>query len=102
MFFIIARAPRPDVVVWPGRRWLAGLDAVAWPALTVFLVMNSSFSAGLVGPVVTSLAALLLLRRLSRAWLRNESYRFTTLTWARWVGVLLALGVSLKLAAVWM
>lgn len=101
MFFVIARAPRPDVVVWPGRRWLASLDAIAWPVLAVFLVMNSSFSVGLVGPVVTSLAGLLLLRRLARAWLRNERYRFTTLAWARWVGALLAQGALLKLSAVW-
>ena len=102
MFFIIARAPTPDVVVWPGRRWLASLDAVAWPMLTVCLVVNSSFSAGLVGSVLTSLAALLLLRRLARAWLRNESYRFTALAWVRRAGALLGLGVLLKLAAVWM
>ena len=102
MFLIIARAPRPDVVVWPGRRWLASVDAIAWPVLTVLLVMNSSFSAGLVGSVATSMAALLLLRRLSRAWLCNVSYRFATLAWARGLGALLALGVSLKLTAVWM
>ena len=102
MFFIIARAPRPDVAVWPGRRWLASLDAIAWPALTVCLAVNSSFSAGLVGTVVTSLAALLLLRRLARAWLCNESYRFATLAWVRWAGALLGLGALLKLAAVWM
>lgn len=102
MLFIIARAPRPDVVVWPGRRWLAGLDAIAWPALTLLLVMNRSFTTGLVGSVAMSLAALLLLRRLSRAWLCNESYRFAALACARWLGALLAFGVSLKLTAVWM
>lgn len=101
MFFVIARAPRRDVVVWPGRRWLASLDAIAWPVLTVFVVMNSSFSVGLVGPVVMSLAGFLLLRRLARAGFRNERYRFTTLAWAGWVGALLALGASLKVAAVW-
>jgi hypothetical protein len=126
MWIILNQQVQPDATYWHGRRWLAALDAVAWPAMLAapfaapfiahFVV--SSFSSlvapfiaplagaplayhhtGLVGQVVVALAVGAALTRLRRALWANHRYRFTTWRCGRALALLLALGVLLKLGA---
>jgi hypothetical protein len=61
MWLLMARAPRPDVPVWPGRHCLAMLDAIAWPGLWAAVIVTAPFGTGIVGP--HGLVACRLLRR---------------------------------------
>ena len=99
MWYVIARRPLPDAAYWPGRRWLAAIDAVAWPCLIGALAAHAPRPVGIVGPVVVALAVVVAIGRLSRAVLRNERYRFTTWRWGRVIAMLLMLGIVLKLVA---
>lgn len=100
LWILFERAPRPDAVVWPGRRALAALDAVAWPLAlgAALLGLPQSGAAGL-----TALAACVYFawRRLLCAMLRNERYFFTTWRWGRLLIAWLLLGCGLQLAG-WM
>jgi len=98
MWVLYARAPAPDAPYWPGRHWLALLDAVMWPALLVLIVIRLPLDAGVVGPVALALCALIAVRRCIRALLHNERYRFTTWRLGVPLVALLALGAVLKLA----
>ncbi len=42
MWMLFARAPPPDAPYWPGRRWWAALDALAWPAGWIAAVAHAS------------------------------------------------------------
>ena len=99
MWVVYARAPTPDAPYWQGRRLLALIDAVLWPALVAFGVSRMPVDTGVVGQVVMALCALSALRRCGRALWQNERYRFTTLR----VGValfgMLVFGTVLRLAA---
>lgn len=88
MWVLFARATPPDAPYWPGRRWLAALDAVGWPTLWLTVLSHAPARMGLVGAVLAALAVLTGLYRLRVALWRNHRYRFTT--W-RWGLVLLAL-----------
>lgn len=99
MWMLYARAPTPDVPVWPGRKWLALLDALAWPCLVAFIVVRSPLATGVAGPVVVALCILFALRRGVRALWRNEQYRFSTWSLGVPLATLLALGALLKVAA---
>jgi hypothetical protein len=99
MWLIFARAPHPDAVYWPGRRWLAAVDAVAWPAAWIVLVMEAPVRAGAVGMVLTACVLGSGVVRLHRAIAMNHRYRFTTWRWGRVLGGLLVFGWLLKLAA---
>jgi hypothetical protein len=98
MWLLVAREPRPDAPDWPGRRLLAAVDAVAWPALWVLLVRHAPEPMGIVGPFVTALAVLLGMRRLHRALWVNHRYWFTTWRWGRVAAVLMVFGAVLRLA----
>ena len=98
MWVLYARAPAPNLPYWQGRRWLALLDAAMWPALLAFHVVNTPLNAGVVGPVVLALCALIAVRRCGRALWHNEQYRFTTWRLGVALGALLAIGILLKLA----
>lgn len=78
MWFLVAREPRPDAPDWPGRRLLAAVDAVAWPALWVLLVRHAPEPVGIVGSFVTALAGLLGMGRLHRALWVNHRYIAST------------------------
>lgn len=78
MWVMFARAPAPDAVVWPGRRWLAALDALAWPAGWAVLFIQAPVPVGIIGPVAIALAALSAVCRLKTALWFNQRYRFTT------------------------
>jgi len=99
MWMLYVRAPTPNASVWPGRKWLAMLDALAWPGLVTFMVAKSPLDTGVVGPVVLALCGLLAVRRCVRALWRNERYRFTTWRLGVPLATLLALGALLKVAA---
>ncbi len=97
MWLLYARAPAPDVPYWPGRRWLAAVDAAGWPLLWVFVFSNSPTPVGLVGPFVAAVALLCALGRLHRALWENHRYRFTTWRWGKLAAAFFVLGVAIKL-----
>lgn len=100
MWLLFARAPPPDADVWRGRRALAVVDAVVWPAILAALVLRAPFSIGLAGMCATALCAVAALRRAHRATFQNHRYHFTTWRWGRWLAFVVAFGYALKLAAV--
>jgi hypothetical protein len=99
MWMIITRGPHLDAPNWPGRRLLAALDAVAWPAMWVALMFNARVSTGILGWVGIAWVAWAGVKRLRRALLENHRYRFTTWVWGRVVVGVLAFGATLKLTA---
>ena len=100
MWIIFTRAPRPDAPYWPGRRWLAALDAVAWPVAWAVVVARAPMQTGIVGMLSIACTALFAVSRLQRALLRNKRYRFTTWRWGRALTVLLLLGLMMKLTVI--
>lgn len=96
MWLLVTREPRPDAPYWPGRRWLAAVDAVAWPGLCVTAAWHAPEPVGLVLPFATASAVLFAIGRLRRAIWENRRYRFSTWRWAGFVGALLVLGAMLK------
>ena len=99
MWILFTPVPRPDAPCWPGRRWLAALDAIDWPAGWALVVAQAPIPTGIVGLVITASAALFAVSRLQRALLRNERYRFTTWRWGKVVVGPVLLGWILKLVA---
>lgn len=100
MWILFARSPSPDAPYWPGRRWLAAADAVAWPAVWVLLLRALPEPSGIVLPLMCAVAAMVAVRRLRRAVWANHRYQFTTWHWCRTVGNLLLVGCLLKLLLV--
>lgn len=98
MWLAFARAPLPDVPYWPGRRLLALVDSVAWPAVWIALAAQLPHAAGIVGPAVMALAALSAIGRVRRAVWQNHRYHFTTWRWGRVVAGLLVVVLALKVA----
>lgn len=98
MFLIVQREPRPDAPDWSGRRWLAAVDALAWPLAWVWLVRTVPMPVGVFGPVVTALAVLCGVSRLLRAVFNNHRYWFTTWRWAKVAAALWLVGVAMKLS----
>jgi hypothetical protein len=100
MGLIFIRHVRPDADVWPGRRLLAVLDAVAWPALWIYAIWNLPFHTGIAGELAIAIATFVALPRMLKAWTRNERYSFSTWRWGRVVVALILVGVALKIALV--
>lgn len=98
MWILLWREPRPDALVWPGRRMLAAIDALAWPLLWIVVARHLPEPAGVVEPVVIALAMLSAIGRVNRALWSNERYWFTTWRWGRIVAGLMLIGVVMKLA----
>jgi len=98
MWLLIAREPRPDATYWPGRRWLAVVDAAVWPLMWVLVFGHVPEPVGLVGPFVTAVAVLCAFQRLHLALWVNHRYWFTTWRWGRVVAALWLMGAVLKLA----
>ena len=98
MWILFARALLPDKPYWTGRRVLAALDALVWPAFVVLLLAQVPGAPGVFKPVVGALALLAALYRLNVAWFSNHRYRFTTWWLMRVLAVLLLVGVVLKVA----
>lgn len=99
MWLILTRAPHPDAAYWPGRRWFAAVDAVAWPAMWVVLASEAPLRTGAVGMVLMACAIAAGAVRLHRAIFANHRYRFTTWRWGRVLACLLLFGCLLRLAA---
>jgi len=97
MWILFARAPSPDKPYWAGRRVLAALDALLWPVVVLVWLAQLPVAMGLMKPAVLAAAAVIGLRRLHVAWLRNHRYRFTTWWLARVLLTLLLIGALLKL-----
>jgi hypothetical protein len=81
MWILFRRAARPDAAYWPGRRWLAVVDALAWPTVWLMAVLSAPMSTGIAGRTVMALAVLTAVRRSYRALWSNERYWFTTWRW---------------------
>ena len=97
MWLVVAREPVPDAPYWPGRRWLAVVDAVAWPAAWVVLFAQLPAPPGVVGPIIVAIASISCVTRVSRAVWQNHRYRFTAWRWGRVIAALLLTGLVLKL-----
>ncbi len=97
MWIVYMRAPRPDVSIWPGRKGLAAIDAVAWPLIWVVLLRHAPPPAGLFAAVASAIAVLSGAVRLHRALWMNERYWFTTWRWGKIAVALLLMGWVLKL-----
>ena len=95
MFLLISREPHPDFAYWPGRRVLAALDALAWPATAAVVVVASPLNVGAFGAAMFVVAAYLGVRRFCRALLMNQ---VTTWVWGKRLVALLSIGLLLKLA----
>lgn len=96
MWILFARAPRPDAAYWPGRRWLALMDGLAWPSLMLWVIAAGPIG-GVVGVVAVSVTIGFAILRAHRALFLNERYRFTTWELGRVGSGLLAIGVLAKL-----
>lgn len=96
MWMLVAREPRPDVPYWRGRRTLALVDALLWPAVGVLLLRHAVGFATLMGSVALWAFVGLAVQRMSRAWWANGRYHFTTWRLAKVMLALLVLGAILK------
>ena len=99
MWLLVAREPRANAPYWTGRRWLAAVDAVAWPLLWVLLLGQIDVPVGILGPMIVAAALFSSAERFRRAVWVNHRYWFTTWRWGRIVTGLLVIGLVLKLAA---
>ncbi len=97
MWLWLVREAPADVPYWPGRRWLACVDAVGWPCVWILMVHQAPEPVGLFGPFVGATALLCALGRLHRAFFANHHYRFTTWRWGRIAVALMLIGALLKL-----
>jgi hypothetical protein len=96
MWILVTRSPPPDAPYWPGRCWLAAVDAALWPLLWAMLLNHAPKPVGLVGPVCAAVALLCALNRLHRALWANHRYQFTTWRWGKVAAAMLLMGAVLK------
>jgi hypothetical protein len=96
MWLLFAPAPQPDAPYWPGRRWLAAIDAVVWPGVAWFALNQMASSGGLVIALAMALLAVSAARRLFKALLANHRYHFTTWRWGRVLAWMVVIGALLK------
>ena len=101
VLIMFARAPALDAAYWPGRRWLAALDAVAWPAIAIVLLSRIPGQAGLGAPVACVICGVNALLRLQTALSQNHRYRFTTWRAGRILLALLLIAAALKVGLAW-
>jgi hypothetical protein len=101
MWVVIQRQPKPDAPVWPGRTTLAAIDALAWPLAWCWVIATASVNVGITGRLFMAVCLVAAGSRLHRALMHNHRYAFTTWRWGRWLGLLLTLGLALKLV-VWL
>ena len=100
MWLLISRTAAPDAPYWPGRRWLAAIDAVALPVALTLALHAASQQLGIVGPLFVAVALLVATRRAYRAIFANHRYRFTTWRWGRVAAALLFVGFVLKMLTI--
>ena len=97
MWVLFARATQPDAPYWPGRRWLAVVDAVVWPGAAFAALSRVADAGGLVVAVVMAVLIVSAARRVYTALLANHRYHFTTWRWLRVLAWMAAVGLLLKL-----
>lgn len=97
MWVVLARRERQPATYWPGRRLLALIDALVWPAAFAYLVTRVPVATGAVGAVALALCLLCALRRAHRALWQNERYAFTTRVLSIALACCLVLGWALRL-----
>jgi hypothetical protein len=95
MWILFARPPHPDAAYWPGRRWLALIDGLAWPSLVLWVVAAAPIG-GVVRVVAVSVTIGFAILRAHRALLLNERYRFTTWRLGVPLAAIWAIGVAAK------
>ncbi|CAN5783187.1 hypothetical protein BH11PSE8_BH11PSE8_16120 [soil metagenome] len=96
MWVLFSRAAPPDAAYWPGRRWLAALDAVGWPTFWLTVLSHVPARTGLAGAVFMTMAVTVGAYRLHVALWLNHRYRFTTCRWGRLLFALLVFGLTIK------
>lgn len=101
MWVVHVREPAPDMPYWPGRRWLAALDAMSWPCMGFWLLNQVQGPARVVLPLTGIVLAAIGLARATTAIWANHRYRFTTGRVGRIVVILLVVGGVFKLATLW-
>lgn len=94
VWIVVQRAPVPDVPYWSGRRWLAAIDAVAWPLVRGFLVSRIHGKGGVMLPMASAVLVLWGLSRLHRAVWANHRYRFAAARVLGMLAVLVMVGLS--------
>ena len=97
MWILFSRSPTPDAPYWRGRRSLAALDALAWPALWLAALLAAPFDTGSVEVVAAAALGVSAARRVQCALWRNRRYRFTTWRWGVWLALAVAIGALAKL-----
>lgn len=83
MFVLVFPQPSRVYDVWHGRRALASLDALAWPAAWAWLVATQMPNGGLTTKWLLALLGCIACRRLMRAVWANEHYGFSTWKWGK-------------------
>lgn len=99
MWVLYARAPAADARHWPGRRWLALLGALIWPALFASAAESLPISGGVILPTLLAACTLVAVRRCVVALWHNERYRFVAWRLGIPLTVMLAFGLVLKAVA---
>lgn len=97
MWVLFARPPPPDAPYWPGRRWLAAIDAVAWPGAACVALRRVADNGGIVLAVVMAFLVVTAARRVCTALLANHRYHFTAWRWLRVLAWMAVVGALLKL-----
>ena len=98
MWVLFTRGPPPDAPYWPGRRWLAAIDAVAWPGAAWYGLSHVVGSGGIAVALPMALLVVSAVRRLHSALFVNHQYHFTTWRWGRVVVWMWAVAILMKLA----
>lgn len=83
MFVVFLSRPARVYGVWSGRRTLAVLDAVAWPAAWAWLLATKVPNGGLTVRWLLALLGCIAVRRVWRAMVDNEYYGFSTWRWGK-------------------
>ena len=97
MWLLIPRRVRPVMTYWPGRRVLAAIDALFWPAVWLVLLMRVEVPMGVTRPVFMAVLAMSAVSRLWRATFDNSDYTFTTWRWGKVLGGLLLVSWFIQL-----
>ena len=96
MWLLVTRQPRPDAPYCAGRRWLAAVDAVLWPAFWVMVFGHAPSPVGLVVPMATVAAIWFAVAGLRRAIWANHHYHFSAWRWSKAAMALALTGGLLK------
>lgn len=99
MWVFLTRAQAPDARPWPGRRWFAAIDAIAWPLGFAWLTTLAPNEGGVFGLLIRALVVVIALRRLHRALRANHRYRFAAWRVVRIAAIVWVLGIAMQVFA---